>query len=112
MKKIKKSLLSLAVFCTITSSANAYTINKKFQMFGESNYTITFYPILPDRFFPTEQTKDTKGSCSFCWKDNCYWFTYSFDGEKTIYVDKIGIYIMFEDTLFELPFTKSFDAIK
>ena len=83
MKKIKKSLMALAAFCAITSSANAYTLGETFRYPNIPDYHISFFNIPSDW-----------GKCIFCWYTNCWKYDYFYDGYYTIIIDKVGVYYL------------------
>lgn len=101
--------MAIAGSCIISANALAGTFYGTFQMANVPQYKITFYQNTVNKFFGEQP--EPEGKCRFCWLSDCYDFTYNWDGDKLVYIYNVGLYIIMNKTLFEIPFTKSFDKI-
>lgn len=111
MNYLKRSLMAIAGACLLSVNANAYTFpaDKTYHHPDVPEYTVTFRGSLRGISTMTPENDNTSSVCEFCWFDTCYSYIYIYDNKRTVYIDKVGMYIMIGDNLYEVPFTKRFE---
>lgn len=109
MNYLKRSIMAVAItsVCLLSASADAFTKNLSARFpttHPNIDYTITFKANFPPYPFSLEENEETEGTCSFCYNDHsfhneCWDYTYSWDGKKTFYVDQVGAIFHIKDNV-------------